>query len=98
MWALGGRGVTFTVNIITRLAQKLLRNILLHLGLETFKICLRKTRKPIIVIVFGPSGRDDAQNQLYLILETLRYFEKYQKYPIISENVLAGNIKNVNRF
>ena len=64
-------GVILIVNCIKRLAEKLRRIILVHFGLITFGINFRKTRKLIIVMVFGPGGRDhDFQNQLYLILGT----------------------------
>ena len=63
----------FIVSIIKRLAQKLRRIILPHFGLVTFGIHFRETRKPIIVMIFGPTGRDhDPQNQYYLNLETPR--------------------------
>ena len=66
-----GLGVIFNVNIIKRLTQKLHRMILLHVGLVTFRIHFRETRKPFIVMVFGPSRRDhDSQNQYYWSLET----------------------------
>ena len=42
--------------------KKLLRISLLHFGLVTSKFHLRKTRKPLICMVFGPGGRDhDSQ-------------------------------------
>ena len=54
-----------------RLARKLRRIMLLHFGLVTFRFHFGETRKPIISMVFGPSGRDhDAQNQLLSTLDT----------------------------
>ena len=46
------------------LTQKLRRIILLHFGSATLRTNFKKTRKPIILLVFGPGGRDhDSQNQ-----------------------------------
>ena len=64
---LGGLGVILIVNIMERIAAKLCRTILLHLGLITFRTHYWKTRKPLICMVLGPGGRDnDSQNQLLL--------------------------------
>ena len=61
----------FMVNILKRIAGKLRRIILLHLGLITFRFHDWKTLKPLFVMVLGPGGRDhDSQNQYYLSLET----------------------------
>ena len=83
-----GLGAIFTVNIIKRLAQKLLRIIRPHFGLVTFKIHFRKTRKPIMFMVFGLGGRDhDSQNQYYLSWDAPEYSKIVQeKTRIIFEN------------
>ena len=50
-----------------RMARKLRRIILLHFGGITFRTHFRRTRKPLILIVFGPSGCDHHfQNQSFL--------------------------------
>ena len=70
----------FIVNLITRLAEKLHRIILLDLGLVTFRIHFGKTQQVINFMFFGPSGHDhDSPNQLFLIWETPRYFESPRK-------------------
>ena len=72
-------GAIFNVNLIQRTAQKLRRIILLHFGQVVFRIHFRRTRKPLISIVFG---RDhDSQNQYYLSLETPEYSKEFKKYP-----------------
>ena len=52
----GGSGAIFIVSFIKRLAQKLRRIILLHFGLVTFRIHLKKTRKPYIFMISGLGG------------------------------------------
>ena len=55
-------------HIWKKLARKLHRIILFHFGLVTFRIHFGKDRAVIILMVFGPSGRDhDSQtNYSYL--------------------------------
>ena len=65
-----GGGISI-VNFVERVARKLRRIVLFRFGLMNFMIHFRETRKPIIFMVFGPSGCDhDSQNQLFFILET----------------------------
>ena len=83
------------VNFIERIAQKLHRIILLHFGLVTFEFDFRKTRKLIIFLVFGPSGRNHGpQNQLFLILEIPRYLTNSRKIiHHLIENMILGNME-----
>ena len=46
-------GTNFTVNLKKRVAQKLRRTILLHFRLIPFRCLFGKTRKPIIIMIFG---------------------------------------------
>ena len=75
IWGLVGSGGPFvTVNLIKRLAQKLCRMVLSHFGLIIFRVHLGRTRKPLFLMVFGPSGCDhDSPNQLFSTSETPRY-------------------------
>ena len=77
-----------------RVARKLCRIILLHFGLVTSRIRFGKTRKPIIFMVFGTSGRDhDSQNQLYLILGTPNDSNKFKEDPeTFLKNSISGNL------
>ena len=60
-----------------RIARKLRRIILLHFGLVTFRIHHWKT---LHFHGFGSGGRDhDSRHQLFLILESPRYFKKSKK-------------------
>ena len=63
--SLGGEGVIFIVNIIKRMARKLRRIILLHLG---FSISFWETPNPFICMIFGYLGvsRTPKPNLIYL--------------------------------
>ena len=80
MLVLGAGGVwgpIFTVNCKRRVARKLCRIILLHLGLITSNFHFLKRKNVLISTNSGPRGRDpDSQNQLCLTLETPNYFNK----------------------
>ena len=74
IWGLGGLGVMSIVNLKKRLAQKVRRIILLHLGRVTFRIHFGKARKVITFMLFGLGGRvHDSPNQYYLSLEIPGY-------------------------
>ena len=51
-----GSGAIFIVNIIQRLARKLRRIILLHLGITTFRFHYGRTLKLLIFMILGFSG------------------------------------------
>ena len=59
-------GFIFIVNFKKRVAEKLRRIILLHLGLITCRFHFGKNRTPLIFMVLEPSGCvHDLQNQLF---------------------------------
>ena len=61
----GGEGGHFILNLNEKVAQKLCRTILPHIGLVTFIFHL-------IFMMFGPSGLDhDPQNPLLLNFESV---------------------------
>ena len=63
-----------------RIAQKLRIIILLHFGLVTFRFHFGETRKVIISMIFGTSGRDHGpQTQLFLTLVTPNGLRKAEK-------------------
>ena len=96
-WGLGCLGGHFYCKQITR---KLLRIILLHFGLVTFRIHYWKTPRPLIFMVLWPGGRDhDSWNQSHFILGDTRTFQIIQeKFPSISKkyvwNLWIGNFVN----
>ena len=68
IWGLGGLGGSiFIVNIIERIAQKLRRILLLHLGLVTFRIHFTKDRPPPIFMVFGFSDVSTTPKTNYFL-------------------------------
>ena len=71
--ASGGGGISIA-NFTKRIARKLRKIILPHLGLITFGINFGKTQQPIIFMVSGRGGRDhESPNQYDLPLETPGY-------------------------
>ena len=64
IWGLWGLGAMFIVNIMKRIAQKLLRIILLHLGLVTFRFHYLENPKAHHFRNFSIRGRGSKpQNQ-----------------------------------
>ena len=64
LWGLPGSGGTFLkLNFDKRVAQKLRRIILLHIGLVILNVHFPKVRKVIIFMMFGPNGHvHDSHN------------------------------------
>ena len=85
-------GTICTVNFIERMAQKLCRIILLHLGLITFRFHFGKTRKPIMIFGLGRRVRD-SQSQQSLTLDTPDDSKQFKKIPIHFENYYFWNLK-----
>ena len=54
-----------------------------------------KTRKPIIFMVSGPSGRDhDSPNQIFISSETRRHCKECKtNAETILKNIVLGNIR-----
>ena len=68
--------------------------ILLHSGLVNFRFHVRKTRTPLMYMVFGLGGCVyDYQNQSDFILGTPRYFNKYKKSTqSFLKHIIVGNL------
>ena len=82
-------GIHFIVNVKTRMAQKLRRIILLHLGLLTFRSHFPRIHKIIIFVIFG-LGRcvHGIHNQSFLTLEKPRWSNKYRDTVISFQKIV----------
>ena len=89
---LGSRGVwriIFIADSIKRITQKLRRIILLHLGLITFRIHFRKTRKPRMCMFFSLADVTmTPKTKICVILDTPSYHKRDKK----SDNNLSKYI------
>ena len=66
--------------------------ILLHFGVVTFGFHFGKIRTVIIFMIFGPRGNvHDPQNQLFLALDTLNYYNKRKELPRDLKYSICGN-------
>ena len=86
IWALGGSGGHFHYNSESKTGPKLCKIILLHVGLVTFRFHFRfhfrKTRKVIISMISGPSGRNHGrQNQVFLTLGPPNNSNQFKEVP-----------------
>ena len=93
---LGGLGgFIFTVSIMKRIAQKLRRSILRHLGLVTFRFHYWRIMKPLIRMIWGFSdvSMTPRTNIIYLRRHQERHFEKHNKIQTIFEISFVGNLK-----
>ena len=85
---LESEGPTFITIFTESGTQKLQRTILLHFGLVTFRFHFGKNRKPLILMVFGPSGRDHALlNQFCLTGPTKLLKKKTRRTEYVSKTV-----------
>ena len=83
-----------TVKCMKRVAQKLCRMILLHLGLILFRFHCGKSPKPHHFHDFQIFGRvHDCQNQLILLEDTQNTSKNERKYQMCSTTSILGDLK-----
>ena len=94
----GGSGGHFCCKYYWKNSPKARRVILLHFALVTFGIHFRTTRKHLICMVFGPSGRDTWLQKpiIFDFGDTKNKLRKIQaKYQIIFQTHCFGKSQNV---
>ena len=88
-------GVILILNFNKRVAQKLRRIILLHLGLVTSRFHSGKTRTVIIFMIFGASEHVHVfQNQSISTLGPPSYLTKTKDFPNHFETYYSLNVAN----